>query len=269
MISPAARNHLLALADDEHIIGARHARWIGLGPFLEEDLAFCSIAQDELGHALSLYEVLLDTTDDRLIDHFALLRSPEDYRSCWLVEAPCSTWSDALVRHWLYDEAEVLRWQALSESSIDAIARRVDQALREEVFHRSHADLLLSKVLTTTTEAKAAIEDSLGRLLPIAAGMWDPLVDEAQTLDEGVMNATAAELGQRWWTRVADQLTSWGVTASLGTNGALGTAIDTAIDSAIATSSAQQRNRMARSPEFDELLASIQEVITIDPSARW
>ena len=59
-LTPAAREHLLALADDEHIIGARHTNWIGLGPFLEEDLAFCSIAQDELGHAIGLYELLLD-----------------------------------------------------------------------------------------------------------------------------------------------------------------------------------------------------------------
>ena len=59
-LSIGARDHLLALADDEHMIGARHTNWIGLGPFLEEDLAFCSIAQDELGHAIGLYELLLD-----------------------------------------------------------------------------------------------------------------------------------------------------------------------------------------------------------------
>ncbi len=39
-LEAAAREHLLAFADDEHMIGARHTNWIGLGPFLEEDLAF-------------------------------------------------------------------------------------------------------------------------------------------------------------------------------------------------------------------------------------
>ena len=48
-LSPGSAEWVLAFADDEHMIGARHAAWIGLGPFLEEDLAFCSIAQDELG----------------------------------------------------------------------------------------------------------------------------------------------------------------------------------------------------------------------------
>ena len=52
------REHLLALADDEHLIGQQHTEWIGVAPFLEEDLAFASIAQDELGHAAALYEVI-------------------------------------------------------------------------------------------------------------------------------------------------------------------------------------------------------------------
>ena len=77
-LSDAAREHLLALADDEHFIGARHTNWIGLGPFLEEDLAFCSIAQDELGHAIALYELLLAGAGD--LDEFALMRSPGDPR---------------------------------------------------------------------------------------------------------------------------------------------------------------------------------------------
>jgi hypothetical protein len=56
---------LLAFADDEHMIGQRHTQWIGVAPFLEEDLAFASIAQDELGHAAGLYE-LVDADIDRL-----------------------------------------------------------------------------------------------------------------------------------------------------------------------------------------------------------
>ena len=32
-------------------MGQQHTEWIGVAPFLEEDLAFSSIGQDELGHA--------------------------------------------------------------------------------------------------------------------------------------------------------------------------------------------------------------------------
>src|SRR5207244_43782 len=46
---------LLALADDELIIGHRHSEWTGWVPHLEADLAFSSLAQDEMAHARLLY----------------------------------------------------------------------------------------------------------------------------------------------------------------------------------------------------------------------
>ncbi len=273
-LSDAARNHLLALADDEHILGARHARWIGLGPFLEEDLAFCSIAQDELGHAISLYEVILggagesddasQPVDDRIIDHFALLRAPEDYRSCHLVEAPCTAWNDALVRHWLYDLAEELRWTALASSTVASIPQRAAQAEREEAFHRNHADLLMAKALSTTAQARAQIETSLRALLPLAAGMFDPLIDEAQALDEGVVAEPAEQIGRAWWAAVTDRLTQWGVDVDQVVDGGHDSFADL-----VATGSSDQRNRQARSEAFGPLLESLQEVITLDTNARW
>lgn len=46
---------LLALADDELILGHRNSEWTGHAPILEEDIAFSNIAQDEMGHALIWY----------------------------------------------------------------------------------------------------------------------------------------------------------------------------------------------------------------------
>ena len=59
IFSPGAAEAVLAFADDEHMMGQRHTEWIGMAPFLEEDLAMSSIAQDELGHAAGLYELLV------------------------------------------------------------------------------------------------------------------------------------------------------------------------------------------------------------------
>ena len=49
---------LLSLADDELILGWRNSEWTGIAPFLEEDVAFSSIAQNEIGHARALYELV-------------------------------------------------------------------------------------------------------------------------------------------------------------------------------------------------------------------
>ena len=48
---------LLEIADDELILGWRDSEWTGIAPLLEEDVAFSSIAQNEIGHARALYEL--------------------------------------------------------------------------------------------------------------------------------------------------------------------------------------------------------------------
>ena len=60
---------LLEYADDELILGWRDSEWTGIAPSLEEDVAFSSIAQNEIGHARALYELAardLGTTADEL-----------------------------------------------------------------------------------------------------------------------------------------------------------------------------------------------------------
>src|SRR5205085_14163 len=66
---------LFALADDELILGHRHAEWTGWAPHIEEDLAFSSIAQDEMAHARLLYE-LAGAATGRDVDGLALGREP-------------------------------------------------------------------------------------------------------------------------------------------------------------------------------------------------
>ena len=53
---------LLEIADDELILGWRDSEWTGIAPFLEEDVAFSSIAQNEVGHARALYELACATS---------------------------------------------------------------------------------------------------------------------------------------------------------------------------------------------------------------
>ena len=84
------------------------AERLGCLALVEEDLAFASIGQDELGHAALLLEVLVGN-EDSAIDALAFFREPADWRSCQLVEITLPEWSDTLVRHWLYDAAEELR----------------------------------------------------------------------------------------------------------------------------------------------------------------
>lgn len=256
-LSAGAREHVLALADDEHLIGARHTSWIGLGPFLEEDLAFCSIAQDELGHAIALYDLLLDDDPDRSrddLDAFSMLRPPGEYRSCHLAERACTDWNDSLVRHWLYDRAETIRWTALLESSDDRLASIAARAVSEETFHLAHAAQFMGRI---TANQPVQIIESIDLLLPIALGIWDPVEGEADAIAEGVVSSTSAELGERWELEVRADLGDWSIE------------VEWPIASAASGTASAQINRHERLDGFDEFQADLRKVIDIDPAATW
>jgi len=51
------------MADDELVIGFSDSEWTGIAPILEEDVAMSSLAQDELGHAQALYQLLAQLRD--------------------------------------------------------------------------------------------------------------------------------------------------------------------------------------------------------------
>jgi len=95
---------LLALADDELILGWRNSEWTGIAPFLEEDVAFSSIAQTEIGHARAWYELAARQTERGRVDADALAfdRDPDEYRCAPFVEARLvPDWAQTIARHWL------------------------------------------------------------------------------------------------------------------------------------------------------------------------
>lgn len=253
-LSAGTREYLLAFADDEHMVGARHTSWIGLGPFLEEDLAFCSIAQDELGHAIALYEHLLHDEPEADLDAFAMLRDPADYRSCHLAEIECSDWNDSLVRHWLYDRAESIRWTSLLTSTDDRLAAIAARAMREEAFHLEHAAQFMARIAPGRPEP---ILRSIATLLPLAAGIWDAVDGEPDALADGVATAPSPQLAEQWELAVRADLADWNLD------------IDWPDAAAVSDALAAQNRRHDRSDEFADLQADLRKVIDVDPAARW
>ena len=131
---------LIEYADDELVLGWRDSEWTGIAPFLEEDVAFSSIAQNEVGHARALYELAardLGTTADEL----AFDRSPEEYRSSPFVEPRRLDWAETIARHVLYETADELRLEALKASDDEEVAGLAAKMDREEAYHRIHAQM--------------------------------------------------------------------------------------------------------------------------------
>ena len=137
---------LLELADDELIVGWRNSEWTGIAPFLEEDVAFSSIAQNEIGHARALYELAasdLGTTADEL----AFDRDADAYRCAPLVELRfVPDWASTVARHFLYETADAVRIEELKGSDDHVLAGIAAKIEREEVYHRIHAEMWIDRL---------------------------------------------------------------------------------------------------------------------------
>ena len=127
---------LLGLADDELILGWRDSEWTGIAPMLEEDVAFSSIAQNEIGHARAVYELLSDDADALAFD-----RKPDEYRCAPLVELHLLDWGRTIARRWLYEVADEIRIAALMEDDDARVAGLAAKINREEAYHRMHAEM--------------------------------------------------------------------------------------------------------------------------------
>jgi ring-1,2-phenylacetyl-CoA epoxidase subunit PaaC len=131
------RERLLAIADDELVLGWRDSEWTGIAPVLEEDVAFSSIAQNEIGHARAIYQLLSDDADALAFD-----RGPAEYRCSRLVELRfVPDWARTIARRVLYEAADEIRLAALKASPDEAVAGLAAKIDREEAYHRMHAQM--------------------------------------------------------------------------------------------------------------------------------
>ena len=155
---------LLGLADDELVLGWRDSEWTGIAPLLEEDVAFSSIAQNEIGHARAVYELLAGPEGDA--DVLAFDRRPEEYRCAPLVELHLLEWAHTIARRWLYEVADEIRITALKDDRDPAVAGLAAKIDREEAYHRMHAEMWHDR-LRDEPRFQAAVEE----LWPHALGV--------------------------------------------------------------------------------------------------
>jgi ring-1,2-phenylacetyl-CoA epoxidase subunit PaaC len=147
---------LLGLADDELVIGWRDSEWTGIAPLLEEDVAFSSIAQNEIGHARAVYELLADDADALAFD-----RAPDEYRCAPLLELRLLDWAHAIARRWLYEVADEIRIAALMDEL--PLAAKIN---REEAYHRMHAEMWHERL-----RDEPRFREAVAELWPYALGV--------------------------------------------------------------------------------------------------
>ncbi|MDH5382127.1 MAG: phenylacetate-CoA oxygenase subunit PaaC [Cyclobacteriaceae bacterium] len=251
MNTAAVKELLYKIADDQLILGHRNSEWTGLGPLLEEDIAFSSMAQDKIGHSLTFYELLHEMGEENP-DKIAFLRKSRDFKNCQLVELPNTDYAFSLIRHFLYDTAELQRMKLLANSEIDMIRERAAKVKGELVYHTMHANTWLKKLGNGTEESIEKMQVALDQLMPYALGMFEPSVYEEELVKNKIF-AGEKILQDLWWNDVRKIINS--------TKLVLKDISDYPV--VFGGRTGEHTNHL------QVLLEEMSEVINIDPNAEW
>ena len=204
-MSEAIKDLLYRMADNELVIGHRGSEWTGLGPILEEDIAFSSIAQDQIGHALANYSILNTEFGEADPDTLAYTRQEKDYKCCQLVELPIGEYDFSLMRHFLFDHSESLRYELLMNSSFAPLASLAKKIKGELKYHILHADLWITKLGNGTEESHARMQTALNEAMPFALGIFEPSNFEDELISSTVFIGEK-KLQELWLERITPVL---------------------------------------------------------------
>jgi ring-1,2-phenylacetyl-CoA epoxidase subunit PaaC len=242
---------LYKIADDQLILGHRNSEWTGLGPLLEEDIAFSSMAQDKIGHCFAIYQILHDM-GEIAPDPNAFLRPGTQFRNSIFVELPNGEYQFSLMRHFLYDTAEALRFELLSNSSFLPIAQLAQKIKGELRYHTLHANTWIKKLGSATEESISRLQLSLDFALPFALGLFERSPFEEELILQGIFPGEKI-LEQQWKLKVEEILNQTKLTRPdfLQIQPILG-------------------GRIGQHSEYlQPLLDEMSEVIKIDPTTEW
>src|SRR5204862_1478903 len=135
-------------------------------------------------------------------DTLAYTRQEKDYKCCQLVELPIGEYDFSLMRHFLFDHSENLRYELLMNSSFAPLAALSKKIKGELKYHILHADLWITKLGNGTEESHARMQSALNEAMPYALGIFEPSNFEDELISS---NAFVGEkkLKELWLERIS------------------------------------------------------------------
>ncbi|SDC41561.1 ring-1,2-phenylacetyl-CoA epoxidase subunit PaaC [Melghirimyces thermohalophilus] len=242
---------LYQLADDELCLGHRDSEWLGLAPDIEGDVAFSSIAQDEVGHAV-FYLERLHELGEKDPDSLAFFRGAEAWRNAVLLEQPNGDWARTILRHFLYDLFDDVRTEALLHSSYEPLAQGVAKIRREEHYHLLHLKPWLIRLARAGGDAQERMEQAVMEVWAQLGGLFSLGAEEEEMIHHGLIAWGREELYRRWEDRAkpvfAEAGLKWPGPPSVPE---------------------QDGRRGRHTDHLTELIRTMSEVAVGDPAARW
>ena len=247
----ALKELLYKMADDQLIMGHRNSEWTGMGPLLEEDIAFSSMAQDKVGQSQALYQLLHELGESDP-DTVAFMRNADQFHNCQLVELPNGEYDFSLMRHFLFDTSEALRFEMLTRSSYEPLALLAKKIQGELRYHTMHANTWIKQLGTATEESVDRLQNALNDAMPFALGIFENSPYESELIDQGIFEGEE-KLREQWLVKIEEIISQ--------------TQLSLPDVSGIA---AQLGGRVGKHSEhLQPLVDEMSEVFRIDPGAEW
>jgi ring-1,2-phenylacetyl-CoA epoxidase subunit PaaC len=252
MKTDALKDLLYRMADDALIIGHRNSEWTGIGPMLEEDMAFSSMAQDKIGHAVALYKILHDILGEADPDTLGFKRTEKDFHCCQFVEYPIGEYDFSIIRQFLFDHAELIRYEMLSQSGFEPLALLAKKVKGEIKYHVMHADAFVKQLARGSEESHARLQQALNFAWPLALGIFEESEFEKELAENEIFEGEIT-LKQRWLEKITPIME------------AAGLKVPSVTDDKIAYGGRKGHHSEYLNPLLEEMC----EVLNSDPEAEW
>lgn len=251
---------LFQLADDDLLIAQRGAEWLGLGPHIEEDVAFASITQDNMGHAAMFYK-LLEELGAGQSDDLAYLRQPEEFRNAVLTErvngegnymgTPNYDWAYAIIRNYAYEVFKRIRLEALEHSTYEPLADVAKKMKKEQFYHLYHWEVWIEQLASSTAEAEQRLNEAIKKTWKDVASLFD-LGSKSELFEKFGLIISSDSIKAQFVEKTQEQFQKAGL-LWLGE-----------------PQSVQETGREGRhSNELGEALIHMSSVYKLDPQASW
>ena len=198
------------LADNKYMLGRRFSEWTNRAPALEAAVAAAAMAQDELGHARSLYAALRNVPDAP--EAYLNEEKRERLAHLPLLNQPFEHWADFVAASALFDRALTLVFEAARESTYAPLRQRAAKILQEERFHRQYGEGWLKK-MANDKATYDSMQTAVDRLWS-ATGEWLGTGYNGEIVANKILAQSAADAQAQWINESQALLTKCGLTVN-------------------------------------------------------
>jgi ring-1,2-phenylacetyl-CoA epoxidase subunit PaaC len=132
------------------------------------------LAQDKVGHAYNIYQLaepLMGMDPDKI----AFTRGESAFKCAHFTELPNQGYDVTLMRHFLFDHSEFIRYDFLMQSSNEDLAITAKKFKSEIKYHIFHANTWIKQLAQSNdSEVLSRLQNALNFLYPYALGLFEP-----------------------------------------------------------------------------------------------